>query len=254
VTRTAWGDWLEVEPRRFIGGNIYMRAVHEPAVCEALWRLAGPGERAVDVGANVGVMTSLLSKRVGAAGRVTSFEPHPALLRQLQRNVARWGARPIEVFGQAVSSRRGQVYLEEGDWFAVNEGTSSVHPLPLPHALPVPAIRLDDVLDGCAVLKLDVEGHELEVLLGAEKLLRSGRVRDIVFESTWAYPGGAHELLAGCGYELFDVVESFWRPLLVKPTRRAAEPGKMGNYLATREAARARGVMRACGWRVLWPI
>src|SRR5690348_8938252 len=136
VTRTAWGDWLEVEPRRFIGGNIYMRGVHEPAVCEALWRLAAPGDHAVDVGANIGVMTSLLSRRVGPTGRVTSFEPHPALFTQLQRNVARWGARPIDVFGQAVSFRRGQLYLEEGDWFGLNEGTSSVLPLPPPHPLP----------------------------------------------------------------------------------------------------------------------
>src|SRR5215831_1169540 len=59
LARMAWGDWLEVEPSRFIGRNIYMRGVHELAVCEALWRLSRPGDRAVDAGANIGVMTSV---------------------------------------------------------------------------------------------------------------------------------------------------------------------------------------------------
>src|SRR5262245_3224484 len=119
LARTAWGDWLEVEPRRFIGGNIYMRGVHELPVCEALWRLAEPGERAVDVGANIGVMTSMLSKRVGPRGLVTSFEAHPEVFRQLAQNVARWEGRRIAVFEMAMSGKEGRIWMEEGEWFGV---------------------------------------------------------------------------------------------------------------------------------------
>jgi len=85
LVRTAWGDWLEIQPRKFIGGSIYLRGVHELPVCELLWRLTAPAETVLDVGANIGVMTSLLSKRVGRSGRVLAFEAHPALFRQLRR-------------------------------------------------------------------------------------------------------------------------------------------------------------------------
>ena len=94
LAQTAWGDWLEVEPRKFIGANVYMRGVHELAVCEVLWRLARAGETAVDVGANIGVMTSLLSRKVGERGRVLAFEAHPDVFRQLERNAQRWKSRP----------------------------------------------------------------------------------------------------------------------------------------------------------------
>src|SRR4051794_9263870 len=82
LARAAWGDCFELDPRRSVAANIYMRGVHELPVCETLCRLAVPGGRAVDVGANIGVMTSVLSARVGPAGRVAAFEAHPDLFSQ----------------------------------------------------------------------------------------------------------------------------------------------------------------------------
>lgn len=43
LAKTAWDDWLDVEPHKFIGAQVYMRGVHELPVCEVLWRLAGTG-------------------------------------------------------------------------------------------------------------------------------------------------------------------------------------------------------------------
>src|SRR5258708_3924507 len=88
--KTAWGDWLGIEPRKFIGANIYMRGVHDLAVCEVLWRLAGEGEAVVDVGANIGLMTSILSRKVGRRGRVLAFEALPEVFDKIERNVRPW--------------------------------------------------------------------------------------------------------------------------------------------------------------------
>jgi FkbM family methyltransferase len=48
-----------------------------------------PG-RAVDVGANIGYMTSLMAHKVGLSGKVIAFEPHPAIYKRLVNNVQDW--------------------------------------------------------------------------------------------------------------------------------------------------------------------
>jgi len=226
-----------------------MRGVHELAVCEALWRLTRPCDRAVDVGANIGVMTSVLSRR---AAEVLAFEAHPQLFGQLERNVRRWN-RNISVMQRAVSNESGYVKLCEGNWFGINEGTASIE-----HEnenekeyeddaapIEVTAVRLDDAVESCDVMKVDVEGHEFEVLEGAAGLLKGRAVRDIVFES--GFPSRTHDLLAGYGYELFELREGLWGPALVE----AKTQSPRADYLATLDAERARRIMGKPGWQVL---
>jgi len=248
LARTAWGDTLEVEPRRFIGGKIYMRGVHELAVCEALWRLTGPEDRAVDVGANIGVMTSVLSRR---AGEVTAFEAHPELFGQLDRNVRRW-ERNVTVMQRAVSNESGYVMIYEGSWFGINEGTASIEDEDEREneddaaPIEVRAVRLDDAVDGCELMKVDVEGHEFEVLEGAAGLLKAGGLRDIVFES--GFPGRTQKLLARYGYEVFELREGLRGPALLEAKKQSVRT----DYLATLDGERARRIMRGRGWKVLW--
>lgn len=126
VVKTAWGDWLAVGPRNFIGSNVYMRGAHELPVCEALWRLADRGDTVADIGANIGIMTSVLSLKVGKAGKVFSFEAHPGVFRELESNVRRWPERMILPVHQAVSSHTGHATIREEDWFELNQGTATV--------------------------------------------------------------------------------------------------------------------------------
>ena len=245
---------MGVEPRRFIGGNVYLRGVHELSVCEALWRLCEPGETAVDAGANIGVMTSVLSRRIGPAGRIVSFEAHPQIFRQLERNVSFWGSRRIDRFEQAVSSRAGKLRIREGEIFKMNEGTACVGGDSIGDSSgEVEAIRLDDALgeSGCGVIKIDVEGHEHEALLGAGELLASGGVRDLVFESTWEYPGRAHSLLLAAGYRIFDLGASLCGLILSEPRSRADGAERKSDYVATKEPERAQRLMAPRGWQVL---
>jgi len=85
-----WGAKLEVNPHETVGGEIVRQNVFDIAVSEAAWRLLQPGDRAVDVGANIGYMTSLFAARVGPTGRVDSFEPHPRIAARLAHNVGRF--------------------------------------------------------------------------------------------------------------------------------------------------------------------
>jgi FkbM family methyltransferase len=254
VVKTAWGDCLAVEPRKLIGAHVYMRGVHELPVCEVLWRLAGAGECTVDVGANIGVMTSLFSRRVGEHGRTLAFEAHPGVFRRLQQNVGRWHRPQVEVFNQAISSSRGVVTIYEGDGFSSNEGTARLaNSDAAGRCFEVESVRLDDLLSAgaWAVIKVDVEGHEFEVLSGAKAALAAHRIRDIVFESSWAFPGPGHEMLLEHGYHLFAIEASLRGPRLAAIPRRSDSQNRQADYLATLEPGRAAALVEKPGWQAL---
>ncbi len=243
-----------MEPRRFIGSNIYMRGVHELPVCEALWRLAEPGTQVADIGANIGVMTSVLSLRVGRAGKLTAFEAHPAVYHNLKQNIQRWPRRSIVIEHKAVSSSSGYVWICEGAGFAGNEGTARVGENGSA-SVRIASVKLDESAIGpeCRLAKIDVEGHESHVLAGAERLLSSGKLRDIVLETTHSYPGPAHTLLHSYGYAIFELSAKVSGPRLTIPCPRQDYSQRVCDYVATLDANRALGLLRPRGWKLLKP-
>src|SRR6059058_5875426 len=92
-TVLPWGLPLTFHTGEYIGSEIAKLGLYDLCVSETLYRLLDPGELAVDAGANIGQMTSLLAARAGAAGRVLAFEPHPDVFKELSVNVSRWATR-----------------------------------------------------------------------------------------------------------------------------------------------------------------
>lgn len=132
----------------------------------------------VDVGANIGNHTLFFAKVMGQ--RVFAFEPFPANLKILKRNVELNGlSKLVRVEGKAVSAVAGQGNLENPN--AANFGMVRLAET----GLPCKVVALDDVLakEDVAVLKVDVEGHEYDVLLGARETIRRARPY-IVFEAS----------------------------------------------------------------------
>ena len=70
-----------------------------------------PGDRCVDVGANVGVHTVRLARLVGPDGEVIAIEPDPDVVRRTQRNVALNGLANVRVISAAASDRAGEMRL-----------------------------------------------------------------------------------------------------------------------------------------------
>ena len=173
---------------------------------EFVRRLVAPGSLFVDVGAGIGTF-SLVAARHGA--RVHAFEPHPGNAATIAGNVQRNLARPIPgeitVHAAAVSDRDGAAELElDPCWFR--------HRLAAAHAASamtttVPTTTLatfcaNASIDRIDLLKVDVEGHEHRVLLGAGSLLRDRRIGAVIVEMGRSY-AGCRELLEACGYTLF---------------------------------------------------
>ena len=174
--------------------------------------LIAPASRVVDVGANIGIY-ALPWAAANAGVTVHCFEPNPAVRARLERNVAlnRLGAR-IRLHSEALSDRAGTATLHgSDDLSSLNEG---VHSGRQAAPVEVPLARLDDVLGGegplVSLVKIDVQGHELEVLRGAEAVISRNRPAMILEHEDDLYrsPSEAQErktalaaLLRRLGYE-----------------------------------------------------
>jgi FkbM family methyltransferase len=200
---------------------------YEPDVHAALLHFLKPGAIFLDCGANIGYFSVLAGGVVGTSGRVLAIEANPVTLRLLERNLA------LNGFGTAVhcalTSAPGEVELfvprEGGDVY------SSLRKGGLIRGEDVEVIRvqgrtLEDVVaslgvDRVDVLKIDIEGGELDVLRSAKGVLQT--MRPVVVceygTSTWPAFGatvqGLLQLLAECNYSagVFDVEQGLVRPV-----------------------------------------
>jgi FkbM family methyltransferase len=148
--------------------------------------LVKPGTTAVDLGANIGIYTKVLSDLVGPAGNVISVEPVPQTFEVLSRNIRSLALRNISCVNAAVSHSDGEVTMELPEYhtggtnfYQARVVTTGDHVVPdsRPH-LRVRATKLDTLVAAAKpvdFVKCDVEGHELECLTGAEMILTSHR-------------------------------------------------------------------------------
>jgi len=157
---------------------------YEVDKARVMLRLLRPGDVFFDIGAHAGYFTLLASSLVGPSGVVVAFEPLPqnliALRRQLQVN----HLTNVRVIAAAVSDAAGTAR------FDLAAGTQFGH-LSASGALEVRTVRLDDLTSSGALpmprcLKIDVEGAEVAVLRGAERMMRASR--PTIFLSTHGRP------------------------------------------------------------------
>ncbi|MFM7441569.1 MAG: FkbM family methyltransferase, partial [Snowella sp.] len=223
-----WGMNIKIRPKEEHGKILSTLCVIDLMVTETLWRLAEPGELTIDVGANIGYMTAVLAARVGSisGGSVWSFEAHPDIFSELKFNVERWQEqlKTVQFFlkNVAVSEQKGTVQLQIPDAFAKNRGLASVVPIDeaTERSIVVESYSLDDLFlqsREIGVMKLDVEGHELQVLKGAKQLFQQQKIRDCVFEEHREYPTPVTNFFEDMGYKIFRIQRSFFKPLLLSP-------------------------------------
>jgi FkbM family methyltransferase len=131
-----------------------------------------PGMIVVDCGANFGLFTLQLAKAVGAQGKVYAFETQNLISQQLNLNVITNGFRNVEIFRNAVWRKSSEkLFMEEIDTSQalVNIGAAKLVDA---SQSPVLSLALDDLqLSQCDFIKLDVQGSEVDCLLGAEKII-----------------------------------------------------------------------------------
>lgn len=155
----------------------------EPGTGDVLRRLARPGMAVADVGANIGLLTLVMAQAVGPQGKVIAFEPEATPRANLEKMKHLNGLSWVEVRDQAVGREAGRLT------FHVSEviGHSSLYALPeaeAARAVEVEVVRLDDVAPAkrLDVVKIDVEGAELDVLAGMKGVIAKNPDLAIVAE------------------------------------------------------------------------
>jgi FkbM family methyltransferase len=225
------GAFINVRLGDFLHQQIFFEGYYERPLVDWLKETLRPDDVFWDVGANIGAISLVAA---GHCRSVVAFEPDPRSLERLRKNVGANGLRNVEIVAgglgfesgtatlyQAASSNTGMTSLVPGRAQVVGEQQVSV-------------FRADDLIArrpdiAPTVMKLDVEGGEDLVLAGATGLLRSGRLRTLVFEDrrdTDGRPASREvvERLAEAGYRIEPFASSDVR----------AHDG-MYNFLATLE-------------------
>ncbi len=154
----------------------------------------------MDVGAHHGLYTLLASKLVGPTGRVIAFEPSPRERKRLMKHLRINGAHNVEVDNSALAAKTGETELYLAD--SLNDWCNSLRKPPngAQQVVTVPTKTLDELVSQRNVsridlLKLDIEGGELDALLGAEKTLASHQRPVILIEvqdhraAPWGHKG-----------------------------------------------------------------
>ncbi|ATC23957.1 FkbM family methyltransferase [Caulobacter vibrioides] len=144
----------------------------EPGTGDVLRRLVQPGMVVADVGANIGLLTLVMAWATGPGGRVIAFEPEAIPRSNLEKMRHLNGLSWVEVRDQAVGERAGRLTFHVSDII----GHSSLYALPdaeEARTVEVEVVRLDDVAPAkrLDVVKIDVEGAELDVLAGMKGVI-----------------------------------------------------------------------------------
>jgi FkbM family methyltransferase len=206
----VFGSRVTLDLSDYIGRSIYLGA-YERLETALVSRRLGPGMTFLDVGANIGYFSLLAASRVGASGRVIAVEPSPVAYGELSRAIDD-NALLIEPHQVGLGDAPGECTLYFPPENFHNHSPTMVHHEGAGTPVRVTVARLDDCLDAwdvasVDVMKIDVEGYEPRVFAGAERALRSGRIKAVLceFNDVWlrsadSSPQALHEMLIGFGF------------------------------------------------------
>jgi FkbM family methyltransferase len=211
ITTTA-GDVFEADLSSTLEWQMWAFGHYEPHFAELFARLVRPGDRCVDVGANVGVHTVRLARLVGPAGEVVAIEPDPGVISRNRRNVELNGLSNVRLHNAAASEAAGQMSLYRPSNADTNRARASLlnHSYLTGESITVPVVTVDDVVGAgrVALIKIDVEGHEGAVVRGAARVIDRD-ASAVIFEHAADLIGDTaqspFEWLAERGYALFAV-------------------------------------------------
>jgi FkbM family methyltransferase len=177
---------------------------YEPETTVLIERLTKENDIFFDIGANWGWYTILTAVRPGFAGAVHAFEPNPPSFADLVGFVSQAGlSEHVHCHNLALGNEDGETAMSMSD--GIHSGIATLDER---GGIAIKVARLDSLeLPIPNVIKMDVEDHEYEVLLGAERVIAKGRPF-VVFES-WSYPqkpeitSSPLQLLEGWNYRMY---------------------------------------------------
>ena len=182
--------------------NLTINEVYEPFETSLLFYEIKNGDIVLDIGAHIGYYTLIMASLVGDRGKVFAFEPEPSNFNLLKKNLESNGYQNIVLENKAVSDKNGytNLYLCKD-----NSGMHRIYPSKYCEGqIKVDEIKLDDYFmdsdlkNKISVVKIDVEGTELDVLEGLKEILKNPQIKlflEFIPDSIKEYHSRPNELL-----------------------------------------------------------
>ena len=186
--RTAAGEIL-VPLEDMVGRTIFLTGDYDRKITTICRKIILPGDIAIDVGANLGIVTLAMAKAVGRSGIVHAFEPNPIIRSYLSQSLTRNHYQNVTLHESALGSDKTTLTLHvprsnmgQGSLF-YHAGRTDID------TYECRVERLSDLVgrDPIRLIKIDVEGFEAQVLAGASRILRD--IRPVVLLETNDHDG-----------------------------------------------------------------
>ncbi|MEQ1756764.1 MAG: FkbM family methyltransferase [Vicinamibacterales bacterium] len=205
----GFADDLQITP------SLLLHRLWDEPTTSLLQRVIRPGDRFLDIGANIGYFTLLGAALAGAGGHVHAFEPNPGTHDVLARNVRLNNFSHVCTLHQtALGDRPGEVTLHT---FRHNQGGSTLSTLPQrllnewherPTDCVVPMTTLDEVFanerESFDCIKIDAEGSEAMIWEGGRRFFREHVTPRTIVLLEWNPPA-----LCGAGADLRGLMDTF---------------------------------------------
>jgi FkbM family methyltransferase len=268
------GSRIRLDPQdRTISEAIFLYGTWEPFETELVRRIVRPGQTFLDIGAHIGYYSLVAARAMEGRGRVFSFEPSPVNFALLEENVRMNGLDGVIRPTHAALFREPseiELYLAEH-----NSGDNRIYPSTPEEdtyvnghlsgerrVVKVPALKGDDFLaeqgvEKVDVIKLDVQGAEMDVLHGLSRTLKSPDL--VIFTEFWPYglrrsgadPNAWLDLMAKqLGFRMFHIQAEERRVTPIEPERFVrdkddADPREQIDLICCRseELLRSRGAL-----------
>jgi len=171
---------------------------HERGEVKFLESIVKESMNVIDIGANVGITTVTIARKIGRRGKLLSFEPVPEYFDILKENISSNGLENAKVYELAVTDQVGRApfYQKElSSGIVFEEGAKKSE---------VSTTSIDRFLSGekterIDLINMDCEGSELLVLKGAKETLRKNEVK--IFCEIH------HDFLKQLGHSVEDIVQ-----------------------------------------------
>lgn len=171
--RVPGGDQVELEYREELGLTVLLGGRYLDCEAAVAAEQVSSGGWIVDAGANIGLTALEFSRK---ADRVIAIEPNPPSVARLRRNLELNGVTNVEIVEAAVGAQAGQVTFHQSR----SSTLSSASMIPPHHtrSFTVSQTTLDSIWEeagrpAVTLVKLDIEGGELDALRGAGNLIES---------------------------------------------------------------------------------
>ncbi|WP_341913841.1 FkbM family methyltransferase [Ferrovibrio terrae] len=172
-----------------------------------------PAMTVLDIGANIGYYALMELTLIGQRGKLIAVEPSPSNVALLRRNLALNGYHDIEIHQKAMSDRSGErtFFMSEMSNLNTFHNTTDANLHLSGKTIEVQTATVPEIAAGRQIdlIRMDVEGHEVEVINGLLPAVEKGEQAPmIIFETHLSRYGAEHDIeaplrrLFACGYRV----------------------------------------------------